>query len=192
MILGITGNSGSGKSKISKIISKKINAKIIDADKIVKKISKPETEYGEKIIELFGKEILIKNKLNKNKIAEIIYKNSEIRNKLNKITFKYVVDEIKKEINNSKKENVIIDAPLLIESGLNKNCDITIGVIAKKEIKIKRIVKRDKIKEEVAESRLKIQQQDEFYIKNTDYIIKNNGKIKEINLEEICTKIGKN
>ena len=49
MIIGITGNSGSGKSEISKIISKKINAKIIDADEIVRKISEPEYEYYKKL-----------------------------------------------------------------------------------------------------------------------------------------------
>ena len=48
MILGITGNSGSGKSKISKIISKKINAKIIDADKIVKKYQNQKQNMAKK------------------------------------------------------------------------------------------------------------------------------------------------
>ena len=192
MIIGITGNSGSGKTEISKILSERINAEIIDADKIVKKISVPENEYYKKQIELFGTEILIDNKLNTKKIAEIIYNNSEIREKLNKLTYKYVVDEIKKEIKKYKNKNIVIDAPLLFESGLNKNCDITVGVIAKKEIKLERIIKRDKIRENTAESRLSIQKEDDFYIKNADFILVNNGNIKEINLEEICTKIGKN
>ena len=190
MIIGITGNSGSGKSEISKIIAKKINAKIIDADKIVQQIAEPGNEYYEKQAELFGKEILINNELNKKKIAEIIYKNSEKREALNKLTYKYVVDEIKNQIEQDK--NNIIDAPLLFESGLDKLCDFTIGVLANNKIKVARICNRDNIDEETALSRLKIQENDEFYIKNADYIVENNGNINEINLEEICTKIGKN
>lgn len=192
MIIGITGNSGSGKSEISKILSQKINAKIIDADKIVRKIAEPGNKYYEKQVELFGKEILINNKLNRKKIAEIIYNNSGKREELNKLTYKYVVDEIKNEIKNMAEKNVIIDAPLLFESGLNKICDFTIGVIAKKSIKIERICKRDNIDKSVAEARLNIQENDEFYIKNADYIVENNGNLDEINWEEICTKIGKN
>jgi len=192
MIIGITGNSGSGKSEISKILSEKINAKIIDADKIVKKISEPGNEYYKKQVELFGKEILINNKLNRKRIAEIIYNNTEKREALDKLTYKYVVDAIKKEINLETEKNIIIDAPLLFESGLNNICNFTIGILAKKEIKIQRICKRDNIDKDTAEARLRIQKSDEFYKKNTDYIMENNGNINEVNLEEICIKIGKN
>lgn len=190
MIIGITGNSGTGKSEISKLLAEKINAKIINADEVVKELSENGNEYYEKIVELFGSSILNNNKLNKPQIAKIIYNNKEKREELNKLTYKYVVEEIKKRAKNSDYKNLIIDAPLLFESGLNKICNITIGVIANMDNKIQRICKRDNIDEETALARLKIQQEDKFYIQKSDYIIKNNGKINEINLEEICTKIG--
>lgn len=192
MVIGITGNSGSGKSEISKILAEKINAKIIDADKIVKKLSEPGNKYYKKIVELFGNEVLENNILNKKKIAEIIYQNKEKREELNKLTFKYVVDEIKNEIKNEKQKNIIIDAPLLFESGLDKVCDYTVAVLANTKAKIERICARDKLDEETANSRLNIQQPDEFYRKNAKFIVENNGKIEEINWEEICTKFGKN
>lgn len=190
MIIGITGNSGTGKSEISKLLAEKINAKIINADEVVKELSENGNEYYEKIVELFGSSILNNNKLNKPQMAKIIYNNKEKREELNKLTYKYVVEEIKKRAKNSDYKNLIIDAPLLFESGLNKICNITIGVIANMDNKIQRICKRDNIDEETALARLKIQQEDKFYIQKSDYIIKNNGKINEINLEEICTKIG--
>lgn len=192
MIIGITGNSGSGKSEIAKILAKKINAKIIDADLVVKELSKPGNEYYNKIIELFGKEILENNVLNKRKIADIIYTNQDKREELNKLTYKYVVDEIKNRIKRNNKENIIIDAPLLFESGLNETCDFTIGVIADISKKIERICLRDNIDKETAKNRLNIQAKDEFYKAKADYIITNNEKINEINLEDICTKIGIN
>ena len=190
MIIGITGNSGTGKSEISKLLAEKIDAKIINADEVVKELSENGNEYYEKIVELFGSSILNNNKLNKPQMAKIIYNNKEKREELNKLTYKYIVEEIKKRAKNSDYKNLIIDAPLLFESGLNKICNITIGVIANMDNKIQRICKRDNIDEETALARLKIQQEDKFYIQKSDYIIKNNGKINEINLEEICTKIG--
>lgn len=192
MVIGITGNSGAGKSEISKMLANKINAEIIDADLVVKELSKPGHEYYEKIVELFGKEILKNNVLDRRKTAEIIYKNQEKREELNKFTNKYVVEEIKNKMKNTDKENIIIDAPLLFESKLDKTCDLTIGIIADTIKKIERICKRDKIDIKTAKARLNIQARDKFYIENAEYIIKNNGEINEIDLEEICIKIGMN
>ena len=185
MIIGITGNSGSGKSEVSKILAKKINGEIIDADKIVKEMTDTETEYLKKIIELFGNEILIERKINRKKLAEIIYNNEEKRKELNKLTYYYVVNEIKNKINKIKLKNIIIDAPLLFESGLDKICEFTISVIAKPDIKIDRICKRDKIERQTAINRLSIQKKDEYYKLKSDYIIENNERIEEINWEEI-------
>ncbi len=192
MIIGITGNSGSGKSEIAKILAKKINAQIIDADKVVKEMTNTETEYLKKIIELFGNKILIENKLNRKKLAEIIYNNKEKREQLDNLTYYYVVNEIKNKINKIKLKYIIIDAPLLFESGLDKICEFTISVIARQDIKIDRICKRDKIEKQIAIERLNIQKNEEYYKAKSDYVIENNNKIEEINLEEICTKIGMN
>lgn len=190
MIIGITGNSGSGKSEISKKISKKLNYKIINADEVVKEMSEPGQKYYKKIVNLFGKKILENKKINRKKLADIIYNNKKSREKVNKLTQKYVVKEIKNKI--KKEKNIILDVPLLFESKLNKKCDITIAILADEEIKIKRICKRDNVTEETAKARLKIQPPESFYKERVDYTIENNKKIDEIKLEGICTIIGKN
>ena len=193
MVIGITGNSGSGKTEIAKILAKRIEAEIIDADRIARKLAEPGQVYYKKILELFGNKILTENRLNRRKIAEIIYSDSNKREKLNSLTYQYVVDEIKAQVEDKKEaKNIVIDAPLLFESRLDKVCDFTIGVIADTETKIRRICYRDKTNEETARARLKIQKDNEYYKKNADYIINNNGKIEEIDLEELCIKIGKN
>lgn len=177
---------------ISKMLAQKIDAKLINADEIVKLMAKPGNEYYKKQIELFGKNIIFEGLLNKKKIADIIYNNLDKREKLDKLTFQYVVNEIKNQINQETAKNIIIDAPLLFESGLNNICQFTVGVIAKKEIKVNRICKRDKIDKKTAMLRLNIQKDDSFYRSKVNYIIENNGNINEINLEELCTIIGKN
>ena len=192
MVIGITGNSGTGKTEISKLLANKIEAEIINADDVAKEMAKKGQEYYTEVVKLFGENFVEENGLNRKRIADIIYKNSAQREALNKLTFTYVVKEIEQRVQKAKSENIIIDAPLLFESNLDKICKITIAVLAKEETKLKRISTRDKIDETIAKARINIQKNDEFYIEKADYIIKNNGKIDEINLEEICTKIGKN
>ena len=143
MIIGITGNSGTGKTSICKKIlqiREENEITLIDADEIVKEISVPGHEYFNKIINIFGKEIILSNgNIDRKKLANIVFSDNEKRELLNQNTYKYVVDEIKKQVKQSKNKTVIIDAPLLIESNLNKICDIVISVIADYEIKIERI-----------------------------------------------------
>lgn len=175
-LIGITGTSGAGKSTICKILKDKYdNVEIIDADKIAKECSRKGTVYLKSIAEYFGEDILNKNgELNRKKLANIIYENEEQREKLNSLTFIYVIDAIKEKISKLHKKIVIIDAPLLFESKLDQICDFTIGVIAVKDLKVKRIMDRDNISQANALSRLNAQISDEFLIKNADFIVNNN------------------
>lgn len=191
MVIGITGNSGSGKSEISKKLAYILNAIIIDADKEAKLLAEPGNIYYKKIVKKFGKKILDGENINRVKLAEIIYNNKKNRNKLNRLTNKYVVKQIKKIVKSKKDNNIILDVPLLFESKLDKICDVTIAILANEENKIQRIMKRDKITKIVAKQRLAIQAKEEYYKEKADYIVENNDEINEKYLEELCTKIGK-
>lgn len=189
MIIGITGSSGAGKSTICEALKKNYKAKIINADKIAKKLSKKGTSYIIDIIKKFGKDIVDEEgELKRKKLAEIIYSDPKKREELNSCTFKYIKKEIKKEIEKINGDTIaVIDAPLLFESELNKICDKVIGVISKKEVQIERIVARDNIDYEQAEKRLAAQQTNEFYIKNCDDIIENNNNL--VNVEKVIQDI---
>ena len=176
MIIGITGNSGSGKTSISKLLKKELEADIINADEVVKEMSMPGEVYYNEIVKVFGEDVLVENgQINKPKLSDIIFESSEKRDTLNSLTFKYIVEEIKTRANLSKCEIVIIDAPLLIESKLNEICDIIISVIAEEDIKLKRICERDNIDERIALNRINAQPKNEFYIKNSNLVIINNN-----------------
>lgn len=175
-IIGITGSSGSGKTTVSKILSEELKVTTINADEIVKQMQEKGTEYYKEIIETFGQKILQKDgSLNRKKIAQMIFQDELKKEKLDKLTYKYVVEEIKVQVKNSKEEYIIIDAPLLIESKLNEICDTIIAVISNKEEQVKRISKRDNIEEKNAKLRLDAQKDNKFYKLNADYIVENNG-----------------
>ncbi len=176
-IIGITGSSGAGKTTLSKMLNEREDVIVIDADKVVRQMSVPGTKYLNSIKDTFGSEILLENGyLNRKELANKIYNDNNAREKLNALTFKYVVDEILQRIKNIKDEKiqiVVIDAPLLFESGLEKCCDSVVALIADKELKIKRICQRDNIDKKTAESRLNIQQDDSYYTERADYVIVN-------------------
>ena len=196
MIVGITGNSGTGKTLICKSIlenSKDKTVLILDADKIVKELSIPGKEYFQKIVELFGKEILTEDGvINRKKLANIIFSNSNKREELNSFTFKYVVEETKRRIEKAKYDIVIIDAPLLIESGLNKICNIVISIIADGKIKLERICSRDNLSKEEAKKRLNAQKEDAFYVLNSNYVIVNNNLYIEKQAKDIIEFLNSN
>lgn len=185
-VVGITGTSGSGKSTVAGIIQQNYNAQIIDADQIAKELTQQDTEYLRKITKTFGEEILENGKLNRKKLADIIFSDKKQKEKIDKLTQKYVVDEIKKQVKESKNKLVLLDVPLLFETKLNEICDITIGVITDKKQKIERICKRDNIEEKQALARLSNQKDDKFFSNNCDYIVKN---CKEEELKEEIRKI---
>lgn len=175
--IGITGSSGSGKTTLSKILNERDDVTVIDADKVVRELSVPGTEYLTSIKETFGQEVFLEDgNLNRKKLAQKIYNDNSSREKLNTLTFNYVVNEIItriKNINDEKIKFAIIDAPLLFESNLDKCCDYVIALVADFELKVRRICKRDNIDEETAKSRLNIQNEDSYYTEKSDFVIHN-------------------
>lgn len=176
-IIGITGSSGSGKTTLSKILNEREDVEVIDADKVVRQMSVPGTEYLNAIEKTFGREVILEDgNLNRKLLADKIYSDEFARQNLNNLTFKYVVNEILERISKIKNENikiVVIDAPLLFESGLEKCCNIVVSLIADEKLKIKRICKRDNIDEETAKKRLNIQHDNDYYINKSDFVIHN-------------------
>ena len=147
------------------------------------------------MVNLFGKEILKDDgKLNRKEIARTIYKNKEKRRALNRLTFKYVVDDINEQIKEAEKQDykyIGIDVPLLYEAKMERICDYVIAVVAEDQKKINRICQRDNITEELAKERLKIQNDNEFFVKKADFVIHNDGTLEklETSLKEIIDKI---
>lgn len=191
MIIGITGSSGAGKSTVCEFLENEYNVKVLNADKIARRLSRKGTSYIIDIIKIFGNNIVDEEgELKRRKLAEIIYSNPKKREELNNCTFKYITKEIEKRLNKIDNDTTkIIDAPLLFESKLNEMCDKVIGVIAKREVQIDRIVARDNIDYEQAEKRLLAQQSNEFYIEHCDDIVENNGLLDfEQEVENIMKK----
>lgn len=171
IILGLTGPTGAGKSSAS-AICKSLGIKHIDCDIIARKA----TEKGEKglsaVVRVFGDDILnTDGTLNRKALAEKAFKNSENTELLNKTLLPIIHEMVLSEINCDK---VLLDAPTLFESGVDKICHKTVAVLSDKEIRLRRILARDNITKEQALLRINAGKPDDFYKEKCDYVIYNN------------------
>lgn len=183
MIIGLTGGIASGKSTVSNILNK-IGVKIVDADKISKKLSERKDIIKE-IQEKISKDILDnENKLDRIKLKNIVFNNKEKLNILNEIFHPKIREEFKKiKLNSHKHDIIIFDIPLLFETGMYKLCDKNILVYIDKDIQIKRLILRDNITEELAEKIINSQMSLEEKKEKSDILINNDKTIEELEIK---------
>lgn len=192
-IIGVTGNSGSGKSTVSNIL-KSLGAYLIMADEIAHKIIMSDA-YVE-IVKTFGTDILKEDSLeiDRKKLGNIVFNDEKNLVILNSITHPYIIKSIINEIKllYFKKDEykfIVIDAALLIETKLNEMSDQVWLVHADEKLKIKRLIERDKLSENQIMARLKTQMPFEEAKKFADVIIINNGTYEQLE-EQVKKNIG--
>ena len=202
MIIGITGSFGSGKTTVANLF-KKYNFKVINVDKLYEGIYKKNKSLRNKIKNEFGT-------INKTKLKKIVFNNSNTRKngtffvsqkssisvklkRLNKITHPIIIDKIKKEIINTKNKNIVIDVPLLIEAKATHLVDKIIIVKCKKDIQIKRILKKKKYTKEEINNIIKSQMSLKKKLKYADFVVNNNYSINKTKdqIKKILNKIKK-
>lgn len=187
-IIGLTGPTGAGKSNLTET-AQNLGFKVIDCDKVARKAVEKESEGLKALVKVFGTDILLENgELNRKALARKAFATLEQTETLNKTLFPFITELVEKEFDS---DLILLDAPTLIESGLNKKCDKVIGVWADPEIRLQRICERDGLSLEDAKIRLNAGKDESFYKKNTDILIYNNGEIPEFRKEisEILTEI---
>ncbi len=189
IIIGLTGPTGAGKSSAS-AEAVKLGFKVIDCDKLARIAVEKGTKGLAAIVSAFGNGILnTDGTLNRKALAQKAFSTPQSTELLNKTLLPFIAELIQSEIANEPK--VLLDAPTLFESGINKICNITIAVLADKNIRFLRITERDGIDSEAALLRINAGKNDEFYRQKADYIIYNNGENKAFILEfnKIITEI---
>lgn len=185
LTVGLTGGFGTGKSTVAGFF-KRLGAKVIDADGMAHKLIHKGGKCFSTIVRLLGQGILTKGDLDRKKVAAVVFHDKQKLKKLNAIIHPVVIREIKKTMARYKENRniiLIIDAPLLIEVGLNRLCDVLIVVWAGRQNQIKRITRRMKIKEREALQRINAQMALHRKIRLADMIIDNNGTLTETKRE---------
>ena len=182
MLVGLCGRSGSGKGYVSEMFYAR-GIPSIDTDAVYRKLTAPSDELSPCMAELvgrFGTAVACEdNSLNRAVMRSLVFgEDKKALADLDRISHRHILAETErmaKELKKNGSDIVLIDAPLLFESGFDKKCAKIIAVTASETTVVRRIMRRDGISEDAARARLKTQIPAEELASRADYVIVNDG-----------------
>ncbi len=183
LVIGLTGGTGSGKGCVGQCFLS-YGIRTIDTDVVSRDVCQKGSACLSELTAHFGEFILNDDgTLNRKKLAEIAFSDSQKHKMLNSITHKHILDDVRKWLAKCEENGdiaAIVDAPLLYESGFDKECDIIIAVTAPRDTRTERIRTRDMLSDAEINARMSKQNDDLFYTKNADYVIINDSTVEDL------------
>ena len=193
-IIGITGGIASGKSTVTEFLRQK-GFQVVDADAVVHQLQKPGGRLYQVLVEHFGEKILLENgELNRTLLASLIFSNPE-EQEWSKRTQGEIIREELAALRNQLAQTeslFFMDIPLLFEQNYASWFDETWLVYVNRDVQLERLMKRDQISKEAAESRLNSQWPLERKISLSSHSLDNNGNQEQLIaqvvqlLDEMC------
>jgi len=184
MLIGLCGRSGSGKGYIAAMFAGR-GVPSIDTDRVYRDMTGPSAELSPCMLalkEYFGDEVVSEDgSLNRGVMRSLVFGegNREALDALNRITHKFILEQTLLEAEVLRKtgaEIILIDAPLLYESGFDKLCSAIICITAPEEKIMERIMKRDGVSREDAEKRLRTQISAAVLAEKADFVLENDAE----------------
>ena len=193
-IIGITGGIASGKSTVTEFLRQK-GFQVVDADAVVHQLQKPGGRLYQVLVEHFGEKILLENgELNRPLLASLIFSNPEEQEWSKRTQGEIIREELAALRNQFAQTEALffMDIPLLFEQNYASWFDETWLVYVNRDIQLERLMKRDQISKEAAESRLNSQWPLERKISLSSHSLDNNRNQEQLIaqvvqlLEEMC------
>jgi dephospho-CoA kinase len=188
--VAVTGGLACGKSSVCRFFEK-LGATVVNADEIVHRLLSPETNLGQKVIQLIGSDIIVNNQIDRSKIAQKVFNQSPLLHALEQLTHPAVLEEIEKKYKQaSQQKNVplfVAEVPLLFETEMEPFFDAVITVIADPAISKQRFLKATGNSSDDYDNRLKRQLPAFDKARRADYVIINDGSMQK--LEEETKKL---
>jgi dephospho-CoA kinase len=183
VVIGVTGNIGSGKSTVCQLLAG-LGAAVIDADESAQKTYKPHSPAWREIITAFGTEVLQPDEeIDRARLAEVVFSRPEALRQLNQIVHpkarKIVMEQIEEHRRRGTKV-VVLEATLLIEANWTALVDRVWLVTASRERVVQRLARYTEAKRSQVLTRLNSQMPAEEKIKYADEVIHNEGDIAQL------------
>ena len=190
-VIGICGSSGSGKTEALRILGSD-SMPVLNCDEVSRQVMQPGSACCRELCEAFGKDILLADgTLDRKKLFELTFHDSEKHRALGHITHFYILRAIDAWLDAHQAASaVVIEAPLLFESGLDKRCDGIILITADRTGKIARLAARDGLSADDAALRLSRQLDDTYLASRCDFVVENNGSLEQF-AEKLREAVGK-
>ena len=181
-IIGITGGIASGKSTVTEFLRQK-GFQVVDADAVVHQLQKPGGRLYQVLVEHFGEKILLENgELNRPLLASLIFSNPEEQEWSKRTQGEIIREELAALRNQLAQTEALffMDIPLLFEQNYASWFDETWLVYVNRDVQLERLMKRDQISKEAAESRLNSQWPLERKISLASHSLDNNGNQEQL------------
>lgn len=186
LIIGLTGSIASGKSTVSRMFGT-LGIPVVDADKIARDVVEPGEPALKEIADTFGNEVLlVDGTLDRKKLGAIVFEDAASRNQLNRIMHPAIRTRMLRERDEHAASGVpavVLDIPLLFESGLSHFVDKTIVVAVDEAVQLERLMMRDESTEQDARKRISSQMPIKEKARQADAVIDNNGTENEAFLQ---------
>lgn len=171
-VIGLTGPTGSGKTTALQVLEG-MGFTVIDCDALYYALLKTDEQLRRQLVEAFGNVFLPDGQLDRRTLGTIVFGDSGQLNRLNAIIYPAIDRAVAKKIAACKGRGVVIDAINLIESGLGRQCDLTVAITAPPQVRLRRIMERDGIDEAYAQKRIDAQKKDAYYRKHCNFLLEN-------------------
>ncbi len=185
LFAGVTGGIGAGKSTFVALLAER-GAQVIDADLIGRDILKPDEPAWHSVVDQFGDEILVpaSMEIDRKRLAEIVFNNRHKLAALNAITHPAIFSRIADDLDRLRNTDtvVILDAAIIVETGLHKNMDVLIAVVAEAEVRRQRLVRRGMSLRDI-DARMSSQLDRQELESLADIVVRNDGDIETLTKE---------
>ena len=180
VVVGLTGQSGAGKTLVSQIFAEK-GFGVINCDMAAREVTEAGSACNRELAEIFPECFDDKLVLDRRALGSIVFADRKKLDTLNTVIFRYIDKLLDEKIAQYSidYEYVLLDAPTLFEAGADKKCDVIVSVTADEDIRLKRITERDSLDEASVKNRFASQHNQTFFEEKSDFVIKNNGKSEE-------------
>ncbi|MGI5825499.1 MAG: dephospho-CoA kinase [Bacillota bacterium] len=183
-VFGLTGNIGSGKSTVGRILAE-AGFFHIDADQVGHFVVEPGQPANKKLQKIFGMDFFdAEERLQRKKLGAYVFSNKEALQQLNSVTHPAINDEIIKRITESQKcepnRHIVLEAALLLEAGMESLVESVILVAAADDIRLRRVMERDGLSEKLVKDRMNNQMSQQKKAEKAAYVIENNGDLQDL------------
>jgi dephospho-CoA kinase len=180
-IIGITGSIASGKSQVTQYLTEK-GFTVLDCDLIARQIAEPQQSGWQAVREQFGEGFFhADGTLNRRALGAYVFGDEERLKQLNSIMHPLIRAELNKQIRlHSGEERVFVDGAVLIESGMHDLCEQLWLIWAEDDVRLKRIMARDGLREQEARNRMFAQMPQEEKKQFATHILMNEGSLEQL------------
>jgi len=173
--IGITGGIGSGKTTVARVFQT-LGIPVFDADTVAKNIMQNDENVRQQLIQHFGEKVFESGQLNRQYLSSVVFTDEHQLKLLNGIVHPATIRAAEEWVKKQNAPYVIEEAALLFESGANKQLDVVIGVQAPLEIRIRRVMQRNRFSREQIMERVEKQMNETEKMQLCNYVIVNDEK----------------